>query len=402
MSDSTPPIPETYALTGAVREERTRQAYVGVVRAWVQTELQAAGVDYRSHYHDYGGTSRELYAGALHLRLLDLSLLAAADPHVPPAPLALPLHSGAGHTTWWTRAAQRDVAAVASRIYREAVQAVDHIWEDIERSVAVMLDTARGMGERNNAAWATVRRLHTPPSDTVRRASLVAAVAAVRAHTLPPETDLAAYRGVHADRLRAAGEARLRWLCGPARRAVGSAERAAYELVETRVREGELRIGRAVDAAAVRTEYAAVLALVAGVALGTGPGWRLLAGPGARRQRLLPAGAAYIAEAVARSTPPYRAAVLEAWSPPATPGDPETAGVTLVEAARSSDPAALRARIVRGATLGVDRVELDWLVAAPRAPVHVDVTARSVLGPSEVTLTVPAPRAPAAPAEPPA
>ena len=167
-----------------------------------------------------------------------------------------------------------------------------------------MLDLTRTLADRT-AAWETVQRLHLPPAPTLpaRRATLESAVATVRARTLPPETDLAAYRGVHADRLRAFGEARLRWLLGPA----------------------------------------------------------------------------------------ARAGVLEAWLPPATPDCPETAGPVLIEHAVSSDPTALRVNVVRGASIGIDRLELDWLSSAPAAAVTVEATARSAFGPRHILITVPTP-----------
>lgn len=195
-----------------------RHNYRHAVRAWIHDQLQAAGVDYRSHYQDYGGTTRELYAGSLHLRLLDIAALRGQDLATAPQAVSLPLHSGTGHTTYWTRDEQRDVARFAARLYSEAVQAIDVMWEQVQASAALMLDTTRTLADRT-AAWETVQRLHLPrgvPSLPARRVNVEAAVATIRARVLPPETDLAAYRGVHADRLRAFGEARLRWLLGPA------------------------------------------------------------------------------------------------------------------------------------------------------------------------------------------
>ena len=307
----------------------------------------------------------------------------------------MPRATGIGHAVYWTRAGQIEVARLASRIYREIVQAVDHIYEEIERHAAIMLDADRETAERT-AAWAEVRRLHTPPSETVRGANFRAAVATVRARTDPPDTDLAAVQGVHADRLRAAGERRLRWLLGPSLRAIGSQEIAALERIESTVRNGELRIGRAATAARVRTACRSALAVIEGVRLGASPRWRVLAGAGALVQAALPAGVPVTLLAVPAATPPFRAAVLEAWTPPATPDRPETAGPVLIEHAASSDPAALRATVARGASVGIDRLELDWLVRAPAAPVTVEATARSAFGPRDVTLTVPVPTAPAA------
>ena len=208
---------------------------------------------------------------------------------------------------------------------------------------------------------------------------------------LAAETDLPAYRGVHADRLRAFGEARLRWLVGAAGRPCGSQEIAAAERIETLIRDGTLRIGRAANAADVRAAHATALASIGTVRLGASPRWRVLAGAGARIDAPVPDAAPLTLLAVTAGTPPLRAGVLEAWTPPATPDRPETAGPVLIEHAASSDPTALRVNVVRGASIGIDRLELDWLVSAPAAAVTVEATARSAFGPRHILITVPVP-----------
>ena len=141
----------------------------------------------------------------------------------------------------------------------------------------------------------------------------------------------------------------------------------------------------------MRAAHAAALASIGTVRLGASPRWRVLAGAGARIDAPVPDAAPLTLLAVTAGTPPLRAGVLEAWTPPATPDRPETAGPVLIEHAASSDPTALRANIVRGASIGIDRLELDWLSSAPAAAVTVEATARNAFGPRHISVTVPVP-----------
>lgn len=394
MSQSTtPPIPATYPLVASHREERFRAYARDPARAYILARLQAAGVDYRSHYHDYGGLSRDLYEGAMHMMLFAASEL-ALEPGRAPAPLSLPLHSGAGHTTYWTREKQREIALTVFEIYSELAQGLDDIWERIERNVTLMLDTTQDDATRETA-WAVVRRLHLIRSDAPGwRPNIEAAVARVRARTEPPATDLVAFAGVHVDRLRAAGERHRRWLLGDPPRATSSQEIAAADGIARTVREYTIRIGRAADAATVRIEHAAGVRAVEAFNIGAAPRWRrqwtgtnAIDLPGPTPVTLTPA---------VRARPlPLRAAVIEAWSAPSEPEQPATAQPTLIESAVSEDPDQLRATIVRGASIGVDRLVLDWLVEAPPVPVTVTATARNVNGASRRIFVVPAPTAPA-------
>ncbi len=385
MSESTPPIPATYPI-GSVWH--TTDQYKGVARAHVLERLRAAGVDHRSTYHDLGGIPRELVEGSLSMPLVvasELSLALGAAP----APIALPLDlGGAGHALWWTREEQRELALLVLGVYRETVQAVDDLRERVEEARATMLDASIGAAERQ-AAWATVRALHTPADDAARAANLAAAIARVHARTDPPETDLAAYAGVHADRLRAAGERRLRRLLGDPPRDTSSQETAAADRIARTVREYALRIGRAATAAQVRIEHAAGVARVDGTFIGAAPRWRQVRG--ASLIDLPGPGTVTLAAVTRVGVPPLRAAIIEAWSAPAEPSQPSTAQPTLIESAVSADPAKLRATVVRGASIGVDRLVLDWLTETPGAAVDVTATARNVNGASERTFRAPAP-----------
>lgn len=102
MSQSTiPPIPATYPLTGDHREERFHDHADTAARRYIRSRLQAAGIDYRGHYHDVDGLSQGLYAGVLHLTLFNVVALARdVAPGRPPVPLSLPRDSGAGHQTF--------------------------------------------------------------------------------------------------------------------------------------------------------------------------------------------------------------------------------------------------------------------------------------------------------------
>ena len=389
MSTSTPPpIPATYPLTGVYREERFHSYATSGARSYIRQRLQAAGIDYRSHYHDTGGLSHDAYQGTLHLMLFAAAEL-ALEPDQAPAPIALPLHSGAGHTTYWTRAGQREITRTLLGIYQDVVQAVDDIWEIIERNVAVMLDTSEDADTRQTA-WGVVRRLHLIERDAPGwLPNIEAAVARVRARTDPPATDLPAFAGVHQDRLRAAGARRLRWLLGDPPRPTSSQETMAADRIARVVREYALRIARAADAGAVRIEHAAGVRAVEAVTIGAAPRWRQ-----SRSGALdadLPGPTPVTLPTVTPATPPFRAAVIEAWSAPAEPGQPATAQPTVIESAVSADTTKLRATIVRGATIGVDRLVLDWLVEAPADPVTVTATARNVTGASQRTFIVPAP-----------
>ena len=390
---TTPPIPATYPLVGSYREERFRAYARDGARLHIQNRLQAAGIDYRSHYHDTGGLSRDVYEGVLHLTLFSVAEL-ALEPGRAPAPLSLPLQSGSGHTTYWTRAQQREIAHTVFGIYNEVVQALDDIWERIERNVALMLDTTQDDATRE-AAWAVVRRLHLIRADDPGwLPNVEAAVARVRARTDPPDTDRIAFAGVHVDRLRAAGERHLRWLLGDPPRATSSQETAAADGIARAVRDAALRIARAADTATVRIEHAAGVRAIEALAIGAAPRWRQV-WTGTNRIDL-PGPTPVTLTPVVRARPlPLRAAVIEAWSAPSEPEQPATAQPTLIESAVSDKPDQLRAVIVRGASIGVDRLVLDWLVEAPAAPVNVVATARNVNGASRRTLVVPVPTAPA-------
>ena len=383
MSTSTPPIPETYRFS----EPGLRTVYIPAVRAHVQRRLQGAGVDYRSPYQEYGGPPRDIYEGLLHMPLMAASELSLSLDAAPP-PLSLPLHSGTGHATYWTREQQRALAGTVFEIYREVVQAIDDIYERFQAHVATMLDATNDDATRQSA-WAAVRRLHTPASDTVRRATLEGAVARVRARTDPPATDIPAFAGVHQDRLRAAGERHLRWLLGDPPRPTSSQETEAADRIARVVREYALRIARAADAGEVRIEHATGVRAVEAVTIGAAPRWRQIrsGAPAAGLSGPTPV----TLPTVTPATPPFRAAVIEAWSAPAEPGQPETAQPTVIESAVSADPSKLRATVVRGATIGVDRLVLDWLVEAPGDPVTVTASARNVNGASRRTFIVPAP-----------
>lgn len=389
MTESAPPIPATYTIG---QLWTTQALYKDAARAYIHEQLLAAGVDYRSPFQEYGGITRDLIEGSLHMPLIvasELSLL----PGAAPAPLALPLHSGAGHAVYWTRRAQRDLAVTVLGIYSEVVQALDDVRERIEANVAAMLDTSRGEADRQ-AAWAVVRALHTPADAAAKAANLRAAVARVRDRLEPPETDLAAYAGVRVDRLRAAGERRLRWLLGDPPRATSSQETAAADRIARAVREHALRIARAATALEAREAYALGAGLIEGTVIGAAPRWRRMRGaegppvdlPGA------PVASAVVLPAAVRvGVAPLRAAVIEAWSPGEEPDDLSTAQPTLIESAVSNDPAKLRATVVRGASIGVDRLVLDWLTETPGAAVSVRAAARNVNGASERVFRVPAP-----------
>ena len=390
-TSASPPIPATYPLTGQNREERFQSFAIVGARDYIQDRITAAGIDYRSHYLEGGpgGLPNSVYHGTLHIMLWLSASEHALDPSQPPPPISLPLHSGSGHTTYWTRAGQREITSTLFGIFREVVQAIDDIWETIERNVGIMLDASEDAATRQTA-WEVVQRLHLRERGGPGwRPNIEAAVARVRARTDPPATDLPAFAGVHQDRLRAAGERHLHWLLGEPSRPTSSQETMAADRIARAVREYVLRIARAADAGTVRIEHAAGVRAVEAVTIGAAPRWRQIrsGAPDAGLSGTTP----ITLPTVTPATPPFRAAVIEAWSAPAEPGQPATAQPTVIESAVSADPAKLRATIVRGATIGVDRLVLDWLVEAPGAPVTVTATARNVTGASRRTFIAPAP-----------
>ena len=159
MSESTP-IPTTYD-TGTAREERFREHYEPAVKQWLRDQLLAAGVDFVSYTIEQGGMVRLVYGHMLNLRLLDVVALQGQDLATAPRPIFVPLSSGAGHAEYWTRAAQQDLGRLAARLYVDAVQAIDLMWEQVQASAALMLDATRTLADRT-AAWETVQRLHLP------------------------------------------------------------------------------------------------------------------------------------------------------------------------------------------------------------------------------------------------
>ena len=387
---TTPPIPTSYTPR---KHWQTQEDYMHIARAEMQRRLQAAGVDYGSPYLTHGTGTRDVLHGTLHMPLFVASEL-LLSPGAAPAPLSLPLHSGAGHTTYWTRAEQRELAVLMLGIYHEIAQALDDLRERVEANVAVMLDASNDQATRE-AAWALVRALETPADDDAKTANLRASIDRVRGRTDPPDTDLTVFAGVHADRLRALGARRLRWLLGDPPRDTSSQETAAADRIARTVREYALRIARAADAATVRIEHAAGVRILEAIAIGAAPRWRLVRT--GQPDIDLPGLGPITLPAVTRAQPlPLRAAVIEAWSAPAEPSELDTAQPTLVETAVAADPAKLRAAIVRGASIGVDRLVLDWLTETPGGPVTVTATARNVTGASERRFVVPAPTAPAA------